>query len=171
MCMSSVKYPCVLDEAERLPPRFHAPSRGAPDNIRSQIAGYLEPPYARLDPLPKPLLPQLQPGAPQHHSIDDLDSASEYDSGGGHKRTRTPWKIKQKVTDQLKPFDGDVKAFKHWVCTMTDHIAEDWPAWRSILEDTENAGLGLPKNLKPNTKIKGHTLWRLSQHLWSFISR
>lgn len=128
-------------------------------------------PVAPLPSAPMPTsAPQMPFSPPTQTDEDDRPSTSQH----GHERKRSgkpAYTIPLKNKEKLFEIDGDVKQYRLWKERLVDHMAEEWPAWRSITSQCERIKHPIGWPMVQSTNVMGFNGTELALDLWSFLSR
>ena len=117
---------------------------------------------------------QAQPANCWPQSNSYAHGQGSYDAYGNYNNpshTRPFWKINRKETDGLFKFDGELANYRAWKSRIRDHAAEEWAAWRQILDHAETVGRELSMEELERTTLFGVNGALLSNDLWSFLLR
>ena len=66
-------------------------------------------------------------------------STTTHDYANNNSQQNRPplWRINSRETEGLLEFGGDGNSYRSWTSRVRDHAAEEWPEWRTILDNVE----------------------------------
>ena len=87
------------------------------------------------------------------------------------KPKKPAYAIPRKNTEKLFELDGDGKSCMNWRDRMLDHMTEEWPHWRRIIDAVEGFKHPISWNQVQATTVDTFNGTELALDLWSFLSR